>query len=118
MTGSARLWRGIALGGYFALLVLLTLWYTLLAPSRIFAMPLVLAVMLIPLLLPIRGLLQGRVYTYSWTLFISLAYFTHGVVEWAGHPGERLYGALETLFSLSLFIGALLFVRLSKRAQS
>lgn len=114
MTGS-RWAYGIALSGYFGLLALLLSWNTWLAPSHYFPVALVLIVMLVPLLVPLRGLLHGRVYTYAWTLFLALAYFTHGIGAAVADAPERLYGTLEVLFSTLLFLGALVYVRLHYR---
>lgn len=103
--------RVLALIGYFGLLVLLLLWNTWLAPSKYFPVALVLIVMVGPLLLPLRGLLHARAYTHAWTSFLALFYFTHGVGEAYSNPAERLYGWLEILFSVALFLGAIFYVR-------
>jgi uncharacterized membrane protein len=106
-----RIARYLALTGYFGLLALLLLWNAWLAPSRHFPVAMVLIVMLVPLLLPLRGLLHGRPYTHAWTSFLSLLYFTHGVVEAYSNPAERHYAVLETLFSVALFLGAIFYVK-------
>ena len=35
----------------------------------------------LPLLIPLFGILRGKVYTYQWTALLVLAYFTEGVVR-------------------------------------
>ena len=99
------------LAGYFALLGLLMLWNTILAPSQHFPVAIVLIVMVVPLLLPLRGLLHGRPYTHAWTAFLALLYFIHGVGEAVTNPQERLLGSLEIIFSLVLFFGATFYAR-------
>lgn len=104
-------WRVLTLTGYFCLFGLLMAWNAWLAPSHYFPVSMVLLVVGTPLLFPLRGLLHGKPYTHAWTSYLSLAYFIHGVgVAWAT-PGERVYGALEIVFSLMLFCGAIFYAR-------
>ena len=111
MSITATAWRGITLGGYFALFILLIAWYGWLSPSSGLPTFFVLLVLGTPLLLPLRGLLHGRRYTYQWSLFLALAYLTHGVVEAYGTPGDRIYAGLEILFALTWFVAAIGYVR-------
>ncbi|MCN4144287.1 MAG: DUF2069 domain-containing protein [Thiohalomonas sp.] len=39
-----------------------------------------------PLVLPMRGLLRNKLYTYQWASFLSLAYFAHGISEISAYP--------------------------------
>jgi uncharacterized membrane protein len=103
--------RWLTLVSYFALLCLLMLWQTVLAPAQTLPVSLVLVLLVGPLLLPLRGLLHGRPYTHAWTSFLVLIYFIHGVVEVWSNPEVRLYAALEILFSVMLYSGALLYAR-------
>jgi uncharacterized membrane protein len=105
----------VALSGFFGLFVLLMLWHTLLAPSTQFPVALVLLVMVTPLLLPMRGLLNGKPKSCAWAAYISLLYFVHGSIETYSNPGERYYAALEVIFSLMLFFGAVAYVRWLKK---
>lgn len=70
--------------------------------------------MLTPLLIPLRGLLAGRAYTYQWSIFVALAYFTHGVVEAFGAPADRGYAILEIVLALSWFLAAIVFIRTAR----
>lgn len=107
----ARLAWWVSLTGYFSLLVLMLAWNTVLAPSQYFPVAIVLIVMVVPLLIPLRGLLHARPYTHAWTAFLSLLYFTHGVVEATVNPEQRLLGLLEIAFSLLLFFGTTMYAR-------
>ena len=106
--------RTIALGGYFGLLLLLPLWYIWLSPPQL-PLGLVLAVLLLPLLFPLGGLLKGRPYTYAWASFLSLIYFIHAVVELYSTPQDRHLALLELLLSLAFYIGCVMFARLGGR---
>lgn len=103
--------RWLTLGAYFALLILLMLWQTVLAPPQLLPVSLVLLLLVGPLLFPLRGLLHGRPYTHAWTSFLVLIYFIHGTVEAWSNPDVRLYAGLEILFSVLLYTGALLYAR-------
>ena len=107
--------RGLALGGYFALLGLLLAWHAWLAPSQYFPVALTLMVTTLPLLLPLRGLLHGRDRSHVWASYLSLLYVMHGSVEAYVNPAERLYALLEVGFAASLYFGALLYLRALKR---
>lgn len=111
MPTNAKFYYQAALLSYFALFLLLMAWNTLLMPSSRFPVALVLLVMVTPLLLPLRGFLQGRSKSCAWMAYISLIYFIHGIVESYANPAERLYAACETALALILFFGATFYVR-------
>ncbi len=113
---SANFYFWLALIGYFGLFTLLMLWHTLLSPPVKFPVALVLLITVTPLLLPLRGLLNGNKRSCAWAAYISLLYFAHGSIEAFANPDqvERMYASLEVLFSLSLFIGAMFYVRFEK----
>ena len=114
MSTRTRVAYGAALTGYFGLLTLLMLWNTVLAPSSHFPVAMMLIILVMPLMLPLRGLLHGRPGACTWAAYLSLFYFVHGVVEAAAGPQERLLASLEIATSLLLFFGAVFSVRFSK----
>ncbi len=103
--------RIIALCGYFGLLLLLPLWYGWLSPSQL-PVGLVLGVLVVPLLFPLRGLLQGRPYTYAWSSFLALFYFIHAVLELYSTPQDRYLALLELVLSLAFYLGAVSYAKL------
>ena len=64
-----------------------------------------------PLLLPLRGIVTGRLYTYKWVGFLTLFYFCIGVSEAFANPEHRLYSTLTMIFSCLLFISSIYFSR-------
>ena len=100
-----------ALAGYFGLLTLHLLWHTVLSPPSALPVTIAIAASVVPLLFPLRGILYGRPKAFIWAAFLSLAYFTHGVVEAAGNDTNRIPASLEIGFSLTLFFAAVFFVR-------
>ena len=112
-----RGWYSLTLAGYFGTLILLTAWYTVLAPAVHFPVALVLLVLVSPLLLPLRGLLHGRTYTFSWSCFLALLYFTHGIVEGWSSADTRLWGLMEAAFTTLWFGAAIMYVRVGREME-
>ena len=106
--------RILALGGYFGLLLLLPLWYGWLSPPQL-PLGLVLGMLMVPLLFPLKGLLQGRPYTYAWSAFISLIYFIHAVLELYSTPDDRYLAFLELLLSFAFYLGCVRYAKLGGR---
>ena len=103
--------RGVAVGSLLGLIVLGLLWELWLAPLRPGGSSLVLKVL--PLCIPLAGLLKNRMYTYRWLSLLVWVYFTEGVVRaWSDKaPGNWLAG-LEVLLCLLLFAACAAHVRL------
>lgn len=104
-------YHGVALAGFFGLFILSMLWHTVLVPATGVPVVLILLLTVTPLLLPMRGLLNGKPKSCAWAAYISLLYFIHGSIETYSNPSERLYASLEVIFSLMLFLGAVGYVR-------
>ena len=110
-----RFSRYLVLGSYFGLLILLLLWAVWLAPHPHFPISLVVIVQLGPLLLPLRGLLYGRVYTHALTCFLALYYFVLGVDDVAAAVVWPWLAWCEVILSLGLFAGCVAYTRLRTR---
>jgi uncharacterized membrane protein len=102
--------------GYLGTLGLLIVWYGWAAPAIHLPVALVLLVLVLPLFAPLRGLLHGRRYTLTWSCFLALFYFGHGVVEAYSSPATRYLGLLEVTFTSLWFLAALTSLRLYKPA--
>ena len=76
------------------------------------------AIKVLPLALPLAGLLKNRMYTYRWVSLLVWLYFTEGVVRaTSGESGlSTLMAALQTLLCITLFVACALHVRLRLRA--
>nr|WP_286674876.1 DUF2069 domain-containing protein [Pseudomonas subflava] len=105
-----KLSRALALFSFFALLALLLVWNLLFADLHGARTWVVLSIQLLPLLLLAPGLLLGNARAHAWACFVVNIYFIQGVLA-AIDPARALFGALETVISLSLFCSALLYVR-------
>ena len=111
---TVRLTRILAVGSLLGLIVLGLAWELWLAPLRPGGSWLVLKVL--PLCIPLAGLLKNRMYTYRWVSLMVWLYFTEGVVRAYGDsaPGSWL-ALLEVLLCLALFVACALHVRLRLR---
>lgn len=111
----ARLSRSLAVGSLLALIVLGLAWELWLAPLRPGGSWLALKVL--PLCLPLAGLLKHRMYTYRWLSLLLWLYFTEGVVRATSEPAPGAWLALlQVLLSLLLFAACVLHIRLRQRA--
>jgi len=111
---SVRLTRWLAVGSLIGLIALGLAWELVLAPVRPGGS--LLALKVLPLCIPLAGLLKNRMYTYRWVSLLVWLYFTEGVVRAYSDrsPGAWLAG-LEVLLCLSLFAACALHVRLRLR---
>ena len=99
------------LTGYFGLLILIVLWNGWLSPPVHFPRSLAILFLGGPLLLPLRGLLHGRPYTFAWASYLALFYLILGVVNLIASPGERLLATMQIFSSLMMYLGAIFFAR-------
>lgn len=72
----------------------------------------------LPLLIPLKGLLDNRRYTYKWVGFLTLLYIGIGISESFSNPELRLYSILTLVFSSLLFIGSVYYSRYLRQKVS
>ena len=110
-----RLSRTLAVASVLSLIALGLAWELWLAPLRPGGSWLALKVL--PLCLPLAGLLKNRMYTYRWLSLLLWLYFAEGVIRASTEaaPGAGLAMA-EILLSLSLFAACVLHIRLRLKA--
>lgn len=100
---------------YFALLIFITA--DLLINPPVASTTSLLAIIIIkslPLLLPIVGVVGGNVRSHSWLCFIVMIYFISGVLR-ATTPTQLVWGLIEVLLSVEIFVCAMLYIRWEKR---
>ena len=105
-----RLTRALSLAFFFGLIALLVannLWFANLHGARV---EVILTIELVPLLLLLPGMLTGSARAHAWTCFVVNIYFIKGVLA-AFDPARAVFGWVEVLVSLGLFIAGLLYVR-------
>ncbi|MCF7361066.1 DUF2069 domain-containing protein [Vibrio diazotrophicus] len=111
MTSKTKQFRWLALTSNLALIVWIALWQLDLSPHP-HLNPLALTVAwLIPLLLPLPGILAGKPYTHAWANFILMLYFLHAFTILYVDDGERWLAAVELFLTFSAFMGNVLYAR-------
>ena len=102
--------RTISMVSFVALAALLLVWNLAFAELYGARTWVVISIQLIPLLLVAPGMIGGSPRAHAWTCFIVNLYFIQGVLA-AIDPARMIYGWLEAIISLTLFISALLYTR-------
>ena len=95
----------VGLAAWAALLILQLIWHAWLVPPERMPLTLILAITVLPLLLPLTALRNVR-RALLWVGVLSLFYFCHGVAEAWSSSTERWQGVAEIALTL-LLIGAL-----------
>ncbi|TGV20999.1 DUF2069 domain-containing protein [Pseudoalteromonas sp. MEBiC 03607] len=100
-----------ALIGYIGLLVLMPIWLFLIAPREGHSNAFIFVVYILPLLLPLKGIIQDKPYTYAWANFIVMFYFIHGfTLLWVAQE-QLIWVLLELTFASLMFIGCTYYAR-------
>jgi len=73
--------------------------------------------LILPLLIPLRGIISDRLYTYKWIGFLTLFYFCIGISELLSNPELRTYAYLTTIFSTGLFLSSIYYTRYLRLKQ-
>ena len=102
--------RWLAFSSLIGLIALGLAWELWLAPIRPGGS--LLALKVLPLCLPLAGILKNRMYTYRWLSLLVWLYFTEGVVRaWSDKPPSNYLAMIEVLLCLMLFAACAMHVR-------
>ena len=97
------------------LIVLGVLWEMWLAPIKPGGSWVVLKVL--PLFIPLAGLIKNRLYTYRWVSLFVWLYFIEGVVRaWSDKGLSATLAGIEVLLCTTLFVAVTLHVRTRLKA--
>ncbi len=106
--------RRLVLGSYGLLLGLMVYRGVVVTTDGNALVPLL--VFVLPLVLFLPSILTRRPRGHAWLAFVSLLYFTQGVMV-ATLPGQGLRGSAEALAALALFVGCTAYARFRSRQQ-
>ena len=102
--------RLLALGSLTGLIVLGLAWEMWLAPIRPGGS--LLALKVLPLVIPLAGIWKNRMYTYRWVSLVVWLYFTEGVVRaWSERGLSQPLAGVEIALCLLLFGASAFYVR-------
>jgi len=105
-----KLGRWLTLSGYFSLLFGLFAWHLLIEPPAQHLISIIIFLQLGPLMLPLFGLLNGKLYTHAWSMYMAIFYFVVGV-WYAGSSEDLMIGLYVIVTSLVFFTGTVLYTR-------
>jgi uncharacterized membrane protein len=112
-TIAVRRTRALAVASTIALIALGLAWELWLAPTGRGT----LAIKVLPLLLPLPGLMRYRLYTYRWVSLLVWLYVAEGAVRAGSERGlSASLAAAEAVLALVLFVACALHVRARLRA--
>ena len=69
----------------------------------------------LPLLAPLRGLMQGRRYTYAWATLFAVPYLAFAITELLVNPAARWVASVSLLLVFAWFCTMILFLRASPK---
>ena len=102
-----------ACAAWIGLILLALAWELVLAPLRPGGSWLVLKVL--PLLLPLMGLLRGRRYTFKWSTLLVWAYVVEGALRAISDPGPSARLAIvELALATAYFVAAVAYLRATR----
>ncbi len=114
---AVQLSRWLAVSSLITLIILGLAWELWLSPLRPGGSWLALKVL--PLCIPIGGLLKNKMYTYRWVSLVVWLYFIEGVVRaWGDRAPGNYLALLEVALCLSLFGACLLHIRTRQRSAA
>ena len=103
--------RWTAAASLLGLIVLGVLWEMVLAPIRPGGS--LLALKVLPLILPLAGVMKNRMYTYRWLSLLLWLYFTEGIVRaWSDKAPGNYLAMIEVVLCLILFAACSLHVKI------
>lgn len=112
MSTKVKIYRYLALIGHLGLLVWMIIWYLILTDSRDYSNTFVFVIYLLPLLLPLHGIIKAKPYTHAWSCFVVLWYLMHSVTVMYVEPTYMVHAIIEMIFVIMMFVGCSMFARL------
>lgn len=107
--------RLLALASLTGLIVLGLAWEMYLAPIRPGGS--LLALKVLPLVIPLAGFLKNKLYTYRWVSLMVWLYFMEGAVRaWSDKPPGNYLAMIEVVLCLVLFTACAMHVRIRLKA--
>jgi len=105
-----KLGRWLTLTGYFSLLIGLFAWHLLINPAAEHLISVIIFFQIGPLMFPLFGILNGKLYTHAWSMYLAIFYFVIGV-WYAGKSEDLMIGLYVIITSLLFFLGAVIYTR-------
>ncbi|KKC99028.1 DUF2069 domain-containing protein [Photobacterium halotolerans] len=111
MSPSTRKLHYFSLTVNLSLLLWVFLWQSVISPHPHLNNYVVAGLWILPLLLPLKGIVQGKPYTHAWANFILMFYFLHALTLLWVDGGERWLALIELGLTTAAFFANILFAR-------
>ncbi len=110
---STRLFH-LCRAGYLLLVLMLTIWFINKGITGEYSLVFT-TMWIIPLLFPLKGIIEGKPYTYAWASFIICLYTLHGLTLLYITEKYFLFALLEVFLLCALLIGFPFYARIRGR---
>ncbi|AQS35822.1 putative membrane protein [Shewanella psychrophila] len=107
---STRLFQ-LCRAGYLALVLMLGAWFANKGITGEYSLVFT-AMWIIPLLFPLKGIIEGKPYTYAWASFIICVYMLHGLTLLYVTEKYFVFALVEVLLLGALLIGFPFYARI------
>lgn len=108
------LYKVLTLSCVIGIVFILLYWYSVgqpYSPSPFKERSLFMILLIVPLLVPLHGMLKNNLYTYKWASMLCCLYFVHGVMESWANPAARWLAIIELTLSLCWFIFSIAWIK-------
>lgn len=100
--------------GYIALVVMLSGWFINKGITGEYSFAFA-SLWIIPLFIPLKGIVQGKPYTYAWASFVICVYMLHGLTLLYVTEAHFIFALIEVLLLGALLIGFPFYARIRGR---
>ncbi|EDP98892.1 DUF2069 domain-containing protein [Shewanella benthica] len=107
---STRLFQ-LCRAGYLALVLMLSAWFINKGITGEYSLVFT-AMWIIPLFFPLKGIIQGKPYTYAWASYIICVYMLHGLTLLYVTEKYFVFALVEVLLLGALLIGFPFYARI------
>ncbi|MPY24714.1 DUF2069 domain-containing protein [Shewanella psychropiezotolerans] len=107
---STRLFQ-LCRAGYLALVLMLSAWFINKGITGEYSLVFT-AMWIIPLFFPLKGIIEGKPYTYAWASYIICLYMLHGLTLIYVTEDHFLFALVEVLLLGALLIGFPFYARI------
>lgn len=111
MEQATRRARNLTLSGYLGIVIMLPLWIYLLSPPEFLSTTTAMIIWWAPALLPLKGLLQNKPFTYAWSGFLAVFYISQAITTLVSSDNEQYLALIELILASCWFVGASMFSR-------
>ena len=115
MSAKTQRFRVLALASHLGLLAWISVWQLFLTTDQQYSLVFIFLLYVLPLLLPLYGIVKAKPYTHAWANFIALYYLLHGLTVFYAVDSERWLAAVEVVLVVGMFTGCSVFARLRGR---